>query len=224
MKLKILSTQNAEKGSIDLPPQFLEVPRQDLVKRAVLTIQSNSRQKYGTNPDAGKRHSTRISKRRRDYRGCYGHGISRVPRKITSRRGTRMNWVGAEAPGTVGGRRAHPPKAEKNWKKKINDKERRKAIRSALSAVMLKDLVIKRGHKLPETYPFILDNEFESLTNINKENLDKIIKELILKHKTNLKGVGQPLRIALTGSRFGPGIYEIILSLNKDVIVKRLKK
>ncbi len=66
-------------------------------------------------------------------------------------------------------------------------------------------------------------NEFESLTNINKENLDKIIKELILKHKTNLKGVGQPLRIALTGSKFGPGIYDIILSLDKNETIKRLK-
>jgi len=94
-----------------------------------------------------------------------------------------MNWVGAEAPGTVGGRRAHPPKAEKNWKKKINDKERRKAIRSALSAVMLKDLVIKRGHKLPETYPFILDNEFESLTK-SKDVVDILTK---LGFETELK-------------------------------------
>ena len=56
-----------------------------------------------------------------------------------------------------------------------------------------------------------------------KENLEKAVNELITKHKTNFKGVGQPLRIALTGSRFGPGIYDIILSLNKDVVVKRLK-
>ena len=65
--------------------------------------------------------------------------------------------------------------------------------------------------------------EFESLSNLSKDNLDKIIKGLIDKHKTNFKGVGQPLRIALTGSRFGPGIYDIILSLDKDKIVKRLK-
>jgi len=65
--------------------------------------------------------------------------------------------------------------------------------------------------------------KFESLSNINKDDIDKIIKELIDKHKTNFKGVGQPLRIALTGSKFGPGIYDIILSLDKDEIVKRLK-
>ena len=65
--------------------------------------------------------------------------------------------------------------------------------------------------------------EFEKISKTNKENIEKIVNGLINKNKTNFKGVGQPLRIALTGSKFGPGIYDIILSLNKDVIVKRLK-
>ena len=66
-------------------------------------------------------------------------------------------------------------------------------------------------------------NEFEKMSKITKENLEKTINGLIDKHKTNFKGVGQPLRIVLTGSRFGPGIYNIILSLSKDVVIKRLK-
>jgi len=65
--------------------------------------------------------------------------------------------------------------------------------------------------------------EFENLSNLSKENLEEIIKGLIDKYKTNFKGVGQPLRIALTGSKFGPGIYDIILSLDKNETVKRLK-
>ena len=65
--------------------------------------------------------------------------------------------------------------------------------------------------------------EFEKMSKITKENLEKIVNSLIAKHKTNFKGVGQPLRIILTGSRFGPGIYNIILSLEKSVIIKRLK-
>jgi len=48
------------------------------------------------------------------------------------------------------------------------------------------------------------------------------LKELIDKYKTNFKGVGQPMRIALTGSKFGPGIYDIILSLGKTEVLKRL--
>ncbi len=65
-------------------------------------------------------------------------------------------------------------------------------------------------------------DEFEKMSKITKENLEKTVNGLISKHKTNLKGVGQPLRILLTGSKFGPGIYNIILSLNKDVVIKRL--
>ena len=66
-------------------------------------------------------------------------------------------------------------------------------------------------------------NEYEKISKISKDNLEIIMKGLIDKYKTNFKGVGQPLRIALTGSKFGPGIYDIILSLDKNEVVKRLK-
>ena len=59
---------------------------------------------------------------------------------------------------------------------------------------------------------------------INKNILEPIINNLIKKHDTNFKGVGQPLRIALTGSKFGPGIYDIMISLGKLDIEKRLSK
>ena len=65
--------------------------------------------------------------------------------------------------------------------------------------------------------------EYEKMSEVTKEKLEKTIKELIVKHKTNFKGVGQPLRIVLTGSKFGPGIYDIILSLNKNTVINRLK-
>jgi glutamyl-tRNA synthetase len=66
-------------------------------------------------------------------------------------------------------------------------------------------------------------DEFEKLSKANKESLEKIVNDLISKHKTNFKGVGQPLRIALTGSKYGPGLYDILLSVDKDEIIKRLK-
>ena len=56
----------------------------------------------------------------------------------------------------------------------------------------------------------------------NRENLEQIVNKLIKSNNTNFKGVGQPLRIALTGSKFGPGIYDIILSLGKDDVLRRL--
>jgi glutamyl-tRNA synthetase len=67
-------------------------------------------------------------------------------------------------------------------------------------------------------------SEFEKLPSANRDNLEPLIKLLIEKYKTNFKGVGQPLRIGLVGSRFGPGLYDVILSLDKTEVVKRLKK
>ena len=64
--------------------------------------------------------------------------------------------------------------------------------------------------------------QFEKIIKINKETLEPIINELIKSNDTNFKGVGQPLRIALTGSKFGPGIYDIIISLGKKEVEKRL--
>ena len=70
-------------------------------------------------------------------------------------------------------------------------------------------------------------SDFNSIINdlriLNKETLEPIISDLIKTHTTNFKGVGQPLRVALTGSKFGPGIYDIIMSLGKDEVKKRLK-
>ena len=57
---------------------------------------------------------------------------------------------------------------------------------------------------------------------LSRETLEPIVNELIKSNDTNFKGVGQPLRIALTGSKFGPGIYDIIISLGKEEVSKRL--
>jgi len=64
--------------------------------------------------------------------------------------------------------------------------------------------------------------QFFKVDKLTKEKLEPIINELIKSNDTNFKGVGQPLRIALTGSKFGPGIYDIIISLGKEEVTKRL--
>ena len=64
--------------------------------------------------------------------------------------------------------------------------------------------------------------KFSNIDQLTRESLELIINDLIKSHNTNFKGVGQPLRIALTGSKFGPGIYDILISLGKQEITKRL--
>ncbi len=85
----------------------------------------------------------------------------------------------------------------------------------------------------PEDIKLINDNakkiisdfisQFKKIERPTREVLEPIIENLIKSHKTNFKGVGQPLRILLTGSKFGPGIYDIIQSLDKDEVIKRLE-
>jgi len=66
-------------------------------------------------------------------------------------------------------------------------------------------------------------SKISEMNELKKETLEPIINELIKSNNTNFKGVGQPLRIALTGSKFGPGIYDIIISLGKEEVIKRLR-
>lgn len=164
MKVPLYSMDKKEMEKKSLPSCFQEPVRADLVKRAVLSIRANNRQPYGADPTAGMKQISRVSRRRRDYQTSYGHGISRAPRKVLARKGTRFTWVGAIAAGTVGGKAAHPPKVEKNWVLKINKKERQKALRSALAATMHTDLVTAVGHIIPEGYPFIVEAKLESLS------------------------------------------------------------
>ncbi len=61
-----------------------------------------------------------------------------------------------------------------------------------------------------------------SINTLDKETLEPIVNDLIKKYVTNFKGVGQPLRVALTGSKFGPGLYDIVISLGKEEVKRRL--
>ena len=68
----------------------------------------------------------------------------------------------------------------------------------------------------------LFSNDINKLSDFTRETLEPIINKLIKNNNTNFKGVGQPLRICLTGSRFGPGIYDILCSLGKEEVSKRL--
>ena len=65
-------------------------------------------------------------------------------------------------------------------------------------------------------------NKLSSIDNLNRDVLEAIVNDLIKKNETNFKSIGQPIRVALTGSKFGPGLYDIIISLGKEEVEKRL--
>src|SRR3990167_9141309 len=122
MKVDVLDLKGKKLKQIELPYQFTEPYHPNLIKRAVAVIMSKLRQVYGHKEGAGMGYSAKISRRRRNYKGAYGHGYSRVPRKTMLRRGRQFHWVGAVAPGTVGGRRAHGPNFEKDFSQKKTKK------------------------------------------------------------------------------------------------------
>ncbi|MGQ0797314.1 MAG: 50S ribosomal protein L4, partial [Methanobacteriota archaeon] len=101
-------------------------------------------------PRAGMRHSVRWSGK--------GQGVSRVPR-------IRGTMTGAQAPGTVGGRKAHPPRLEAIWTRKINERERRLARNAALAALSDATRVHARGHRFKEdvTLPVVVEDRIEGL-------------------------------------------------------------
>lgn len=176
MEIPIYNLEKKQEGMVQLPSQFEEPVSLDIISRSVITLQLNRRHPYGAKPGAGTRVSAQVSRRRRKYRGSYGKGISRVPRKVMSRRGSQFNWVGALMPGTVKGRRAHPPKSYDDRSKKINKKENRKAIRSALAATIAEGLASKRGSIAPEGYPFAVSDSITSIdkTRSIKQALEKL--------------------------------------------------
>ncbi len=82
------------------------------------------------------------------------------------------------------------------------------------------DLIDDKSKKIISDF----NRKIQKSKTFDKQTLEKNLKELMDKYQTNFKGIGQPMRIALTGSKFGPGIYDIMLSLEKDEVLKRLKK
>lgn len=176
MMLTIKNLDGSVSKKMELSSHFEEAYREDLIKRAYLAFLSHNRQPYGAFPEAGKRHSVNLSRKRHDYKSGYGRAMSRIPRKTLLRRGSQFYWVGAKTNSAVGGMRAHPPKVEKVWFEKINVKERRKALRSAIASTLNIDLVKLRNHVLPSDFPFGVVDDIVSIS--KTKDLRKVLIDL----------------------------------------------
>jgi large subunit ribosomal protein L4e len=149
-KLNVYDLKGEVAGELDLPQSFRTELRTDVIRRAVTAIEANARQPYAPKPTAGMRHSVETWGK--------GRGVSRVQRLMGSS-------TAAQSPNNVGGRRAHPPKVDKDLGKKINHKELLLAKFSALHATSESELVKARGHKFDEelTLPVVIKDDFESV-------------------------------------------------------------
>jgi len=149
-QVPLYSIEGEKKGEVELPQVFEMPVRFDIIRRAYIASLSAKFQPKGVDEYAGKRTSA-------ESLGA-GYGIARVPRIRGSRRAAR-------APMTVGGFRAHPPKADKVVAEGINRKEKRIARLSAIAATASEELVRKRGHRVPEgiKLPIVVEDEIEEV-------------------------------------------------------------
>ena len=174
---KVISLQGAPKGEIKMPAVFSSSYRPDLIQRAVVSSQSQRRQPYGRDMLAGKRTAahyhgvkdTRGSMKNREMaRGSRSHGGN-----------PGQELRGRFTPQAVGGRRAHPPKVEKIFALKMNNREVRLALASAIAATASEELVKARGHRIVGvTVPIIAESAVEGLK--KSKDVEKFLKALKL--------------------------------------------
>ncbi|UCE17012.1 MAG: 50S ribosomal protein L4 [Candidatus Bathyarchaeota archaeon] len=151
MSSKIFDLEGKSTGKLPLPAVFKTPVRPDVIKRAVVTIQSHRFQPQGRDVLAGKRTTA-------ESMGT-GHGIARISRiKGGGQRG-------AFIPFAVGGRATHPPVVEKKIEKKIPRKEMKLALRSAVAATASKEIVSSRGHIIDDVrdFPLVVVDEIQGL-------------------------------------------------------------
>ncbi len=162
MKVPVYTLDGGKSGEVELP-SFFETPvRKDLIRRAVLALRTSRLQPKGTDPLAGLRTTAES--------WGVGHGVARVARIKGGSRAARVVQA-------VGGRRAHPPKVEKVIWERINRREKRLAVLSALAATASRRFVEERGHVVGEAeVPIVVEDKFEELgkTREVREVLEKL--------------------------------------------------
>ena len=198
MKTQILDI-NGKKIKEITTSLFEEPIREDLIFKVIEAEKLKS--PYSPREAAGMDRSAsgNVTKRRHVWKSDRGRGLARIPKKQMWRRGTQFSWVGAIVPSTVGGRRAHPPKGIGKLKK-INKKELKKALLSALTYSASSNEIKKRYSslkykKIETQLPIIVDDKILDLkTKDFFQSLKKIFGELnavAIQKKSIRAGIGK---------------------------------
>jgi large subunit ribosomal protein L4e len=148
-----------------------------------------------------------------EWKGHYGKGIARLPRKAMWRRGTQFYWVGAEVSQTRGGRVAHPPKAVFAFRK-INKKERKLALGICFASTFNEDLIKKHYTSLNNKVSSSVIEELPAKTKELISALKDIFGEafsIVMKKRKIRSGKGK-----LRGRRYKSSSGIIIVSGNKE--------
>ena len=198
MKIKTYKIDGSTGKEITLPKCFSSQIREDIVSKVLEA--KKTQQPYAPSPVAGNQASAsgKLIHRRHVWKSQYGRGMSRIPRKAMTNKGSQFNWVGATVPSAVGGRRAHPPKVASMINTlKINKKELKIALCSALTATTKLGIVEKKysslGKDKIKQLPLVLESKEIKVKGLMK-GLKKILGDslnIAVKTKAIRSGKGK---------------------------------
>lgn len=159
-------------GEIELPMIFSTPFRRELIHKAWTNLNSHNFQRQGRHPTAG------MDVVADSNSPPTGQGIARIAR-MRGGGGGRQGQAG-EVASIRGGRQAHPPNVDKVIYKKLNKKENKLALCSAIAATASKEQVQSRGHKVEdiESFPIIVSDDLESVSKASE--ITKILDDLKL--------------------------------------------
>ncbi|MDC0637907.1 50S ribosomal protein L4 [Nitrosopumilus sp.] len=177
MKITTYTTTGTKDGEIELPLIFSTPFRRELIHKAWINLTSHKFQPQGRHPSAGQD----VVADSNDP--PTGQGVSRVARAQGG--GGGRQGQGAEVASTRGGRQAHPPIVGKVIYKKLNKKENKLALCSAIAATASKTIIESRGHKIEgiESFPIIVSDDIESISKSNE--IVKVLESLKLTQDTD---------------------------------------
>jgi large subunit ribosomal protein L4e len=181
MKVDVFNLNGEPVEKIELPKVFSENFRPDVIRRAVIALQSQRRQPYGPNVLAGLRTSAHYHGSRRKRYTMMMRDMARMSRIHGG--APNMSFRARKVPQAVKGRRAFPPRVEKIWEQKINKKEKNLALRSAIAATANKEIVKNRGHAIDKIkiLPLIVKDDIESLK--KTKDVEKLFLSLGLENE-----------------------------------------
>ena len=157
MKVPIYDTNGAGVGEVSLPPLFSTPFRRDLIRKAFINLDSHKYQPQGRHPTAG------MDVVARSNDPPTGRGVSRIA-KMLGGGGGRQGQAGGVA-SVRGGRQAHPPNVNKVTWKRLNKKENRLALCSAIAGTAIGEVVRSRGHRTGkvESFPVVMQDAVEDV-------------------------------------------------------------
>jgi glutamyl-tRNA synthetase len=85
---------------------------------------------------------------------------------------------------------------------------------------------LKKQFYTPDIVPVFkaIKGRFEQIDLWDKEHMEDAVKAILEEFNLKFKTIAQPIRVALTGRTVSPGLFEIMLTLGKGMVLSRLEK